>query len=936
METIKLDLVPGKKMPSLHASQYDDGREHGIDLFENGVAYKLDGTETLSIIVRKVDNTLVSMDIANVFGGKTYVDFLTTEQMCACAGYNFGELRIERNGERLGTGNFYLCVEEAPDEGGITSQSEINNLARQVHDIVVEELADNGAEETGYDNTESGLEATNVQDAIDEVNAKIENIPSVDAYTKEEADDKFATKTALEEVAGDIPTKTSELQNDSGFAEIDDAQESASKTYSSEKIATDFVKKNNAEFTGTFSLNRLAGSTVGTRSVAEGFDTTASGSTSHAEGYKTKATTSYAHAEGYQSEATGNTSHAEGLNTKATGTSAHTEGNGTIASGTRTHAEGMETKASGDCAHTEGAYTEATGDYSHAEGFRNRANHKSQRVFGEFNAYDDSVAPATERGNYVEIVGNGTATNARSNARTLDWNGNETLAGNLTFNRNKSLTSEISRLDERIDSKANASDVYTKSQTDNLLNDKANASDVYTKQATDELLNDKADVSDLPDMSQYYDKSEVDDLLDDKANSDDVYGKAYIDTALSGKANVGTSYTKSEEDALLANKADKTDTYTKEQVDDIVYNILPDDTASGSVANFTTSLELPIKSLEIDVNAVQESGTPTPATPLPISGRSVINLVKCGKNLYQYDESKVSSGTTTTSTIRAFYPMGIKGVCTLTFSASLKSGASITQSDYLNIGILRKSDGLLEILRSYINPAGIDVRTVDFSSGDEVILMSLENPTVIKSILSRYDLQIEVGSSVSTYESFNGTTAVINLGGTYYGGHFTQDKAGHRQLEVTYKRELLRNWTWTRNSTEYAFAYFSTTNVTDKANNKNFACEIFSNNNNYRANLSNGEIGTYNNTTGLRRFCVRCDEATTQEEFNTIIGDYAIIYELETPIVIDLPDGEPIITLNGTNNIYADTGDCAVEHKVSVEDYVGKRIASVQALILNT
>ena len=234
METIKLDLIPGKKMPSLHASQYDKETSKRFELCENRVPFELDGTETLSIIVRKVDNALVSMDIANVFGGKTYVDFLTTEQMCACAGYNFGELRIERNGERLGTGNFYLCVETAPDENGITSQSDIKNLERQVHDIVVEELADNGAEETGYDNTESGLTATNVQDAIDELASQ----PSVDAYTKQESDEKYATKTELSNKAdvSAIPTKTSQLQNDSGFAQIDDSEESASKTWSSEKI----------------------------------------------------------------------------------------------------------------------------------------------------------------------------------------------------------------------------------------------------------------------------------------------------------------------------------------------------------------------------------------------------------------------------------------------------------------------------------------------------------------------------------------------------------------------------------------------------------------------------------------------------------------------------------------------------------------------------
>jgi hypothetical protein len=32
----------------------------------------------------------------------------------------------------------------------------------------------------------------------------------------------------------------------------------------------------------------------------------------------------------------------------------------------------------------------------------------------------------------VEIVGKGTSSSARSNARTLDWNGNEVLAGKLT------------------------------------------------------------------------------------------------------------------------------------------------------------------------------------------------------------------------------------------------------------------------------------------------------------------------------------------------------------------------------------------------------------------------------------------------------------------------------------------------------------------------
>lgn len=95
-------------------------------------------------------------------------------------------------------------------------------------------------------------------------------------------------------------------------------------------------------------------------------------------------------------------------------------------------AEGRSTRASGTNSHAEGGSTTASGYNSHAEGSYTTANHKSQHVFGEYNIADPSTAAATARGNYVEIVGNGTSS-ADSNARTLDWSGNEWLAGSLTI-----------------------------------------------------------------------------------------------------------------------------------------------------------------------------------------------------------------------------------------------------------------------------------------------------------------------------------------------------------------------------------------------------------------------------------------------------------------------------------------------------------------------
>ena len=117
-----------------------------------------------------------------------------------------------------------------------------------------------------------------------------------------------------------------------------------------------------------------------------------------------------------------------GIGTNAAANGAVATGVGTTASGRASHAEGQLTTADGQVAHAEGYGTTASGDYSHAEGFGTLASGDHQHAFGKYNVEDTNDT-------YLEIAGNGTADNARSNARTLDWNGNEALAGDLTVNK---------------------------------------------------------------------------------------------------------------------------------------------------------------------------------------------------------------------------------------------------------------------------------------------------------------------------------------------------------------------------------------------------------------------------------------------------------------------------------------------------------------------
>lgn len=140
------------------------------------------------------------------------------------------------------------------------------------------------------------------------------------------------------------------------------------------------------------------------------------------------------------SKATGTYSQALGPGTTASGQGAQALGTGTTASGTGAHAEGASTIASGNYSHAEGASTIASGNQSHAEGIGTVAASVSQHASGRYNIADSQDT-------YIEIVGNGNGIagdqNERANARTLDWQGNETIAGDLIFNGNISLTSEL-------------------------------------------------------------------------------------------------------------------------------------------------------------------------------------------------------------------------------------------------------------------------------------------------------------------------------------------------------------------------------------------------------------------------------------------------------------------------------------------------------------
>ena len=178
----------------------------------------------------------------------------------------------------------------------------------------------------------------------------------------------------------DANNKFVEIQN------VTDLKLAGTKVSKEGHTHTELMSKNNPTGTGSFSLNRKAGSIVGDYSHAEGYNTVASEDYSHAEGRETDATGYYSHAEGCSSLAKGDCSHAEGHGTRALKDYSHAEGYNTVASGEYSHAEGYYTTAAGSSSvcHAEGYKTLASGRYSHAEGYSTNSYGKSSHAEGEY------------------------------------------------------------------------------------------------------------------------------------------------------------------------------------------------------------------------------------------------------------------------------------------------------------------------------------------------------------------------------------------------------------------------------------------------------------------------------------------------------------------------------------------------------------------------
>ena len=146
------------------------------------------------------------------------------------------------------------------------------------------------------------------------------------------------------------------------------------------------------------------------------------------------ATGSIAVAMGFSTTASGSNAVAMGGGTTASGNESTAMGGGTTASGWYSTAMGYYTAASGNYSTAMGNNTVASGDTSTAMGRRTTASDYSSTVIGQYNSSGSSATSADSFSTSAPafVIGNGTASNAKSDAFKVMFNGDTTVSNDLT------------------------------------------------------------------------------------------------------------------------------------------------------------------------------------------------------------------------------------------------------------------------------------------------------------------------------------------------------------------------------------------------------------------------------------------------------------------------------------------------------------------------
>ena len=324
-----------------------------------------------------------------------------------------------------------------------------------------------------------------------------------------------------------------------------------------------------------------------------------------------------------------------------------------------------------------------------------------------------------------------------------------------------------------------------------------------------------------------------------------------------------------------------------------------------------------LENLTAEIKAVQSgSGDPSPENIRPISGWDEVNANVAGKNLVDSSNAVPNLPKNTVGagidevivSTRYSHSVPVRNDVPLTISARSNN---ITTFDYVAVYGYRdeKFVGYYGS-RNIANTTTVYSFSIPANTYEKIIIVYGASASAQVGTNISGDIQLEIGTTATSYEPYNGQTYTIDLNGTRYGGTLDVTTG---VLTITYALVDMGTLNWTKNSS-YNLMQVQLQNAEQGVSGiaPSLLCDRYTTD----VSGSNADINAHaDKTITLRNasnvVIIKDSAYTDAASFKTAMSGAQLVYELATPQTVQLTP-QQVKTLVGENNIWVDSGEVDV------------------------
>lgn len=186
-------------------------------------------------------------------------------------------------------------------------------------------------------------------------------------------------------------------------------------------------------------------------------------------------------------------------------------------------------------------------------------------------------------------------------------------------------------------------------------------------------------------------------------------------------------------------------------------------TVTGNPVSFDTNVAKPMSVLAAFSPVQSGTGDPSPDNVRPVTGWSGAKATRSGKNMYLYNADNVKRETTSSSSTRSVYHTGIygDGSTKFTLSAYPKVAGQLANAN-ANVGYFQ--NGIAVVVDYFIKTTEETTPTLKLPAGCELVIINTADANSgFKANLEKYNIQIEIGDTATTFEEYSGSSVSVTF-----------------------------------------------------------------------------------------------------------------------------------------------------------------------------